>query len=61
MRLRRYEGRLRVNSRHRELRAEEGNTIQELLKNFSGVLVSDFYAAYDAIECSQPAPVSTAR
>ena len=31
----------------------EGNTIQELLKNFSGVLVSDFYAAYDAIECSQ--------
>jgi hypothetical protein len=24
-----------------------------LLKNFSGVLVSDFYAAYDAIECSQ--------
>lgn len=31
----------------------EGNTIQELLKNFSGVLVSDFYAAYDAIECPQ--------
>jgi predicted RecB family nuclease len=31
----------------------EGNTIQELLKNFSGVLISDFYAAYDAIECQQ--------
>jgi hypothetical protein len=31
----------------------EGNTIRELLKNFSGVLVSDFYAAYDAIECRQ--------
>lgn len=31
----------------------EGNTIQELLKNFSGVLVSDFYAAYDAVECPQ--------
>ncbi len=31
----------------------EGNTIQALLKNFSGVLVSDFYAAYDAINCPQ--------
>ena len=31
----------------------EGNTIRALLKNFSGVLVSDFYAAYDAIECHQ--------
>ena len=31
----------------------EGNTIQAMLKNFSGVLVSDFYAAYDAIECPQ--------
>jgi hypothetical protein len=31
----------------------EGNTIQELLKTFSGVLVSDFYAAYDAIDCPQ--------
>ena len=28
-----------------------GDTIQELLKNFSGALVSDFYAAYDGIEC----------
>jgi len=31
----------------------EGNTIQELLKTFSGVLVSYFYAAYDAIDCPQ--------
>ena len=33
--------------------SREGNTIQEMLKNFSGVLVSDFYAAYDAIDCPQ--------
>jgi predicted RecB family nuclease len=31
----------------------EGSTIQTMLKDFSGVLVSDFYAAYDAIECPQ--------
>jgi cell fate (sporulation/competence/biofilm development) regulator YmcA (YheA/YmcA/DUF963 family) len=31
----------------------EGSTIQSMLKNFSGVMVTDFYAAYDAIECSQ--------
>ena len=31
----------------------EGETIQTLLKDFKGVLVSDFYAAYDAIECPQ--------
>ena len=31
----------------------EGDTIQMLLKDFSGVLVSDFYAAYDAINCPQ--------
>jgi hypothetical protein len=31
----------------------EGDTIQALLKDFSGVLVSDFYAAYDAINCPQ--------
>jgi len=31
----------------------EGSTIQALLKNFSGVLVSDFYAAYEAIKCPQ--------
>jgi hypothetical protein len=31
----------------------EGGTIQAMLKNFSGVLVSDFYAAYDGIDCRQ--------
>src|SRR5437016_8753158 len=31
----------------------EGSTIQSILKSFSGVLVTDFYAAYDAIECPQ--------
>jgi predicted RecB family nuclease len=30
-----------------------GDTIQAMLKEFSGVLVSDFYAAYDVIECPQ--------
>jgi predicted RecB family nuclease len=33
--------------------SREGSTIQALLKDFSGVLVSDFYAVYDAIECPQ--------
>src|SRR5947199_3960002 len=31
----------------------EGDIIQGMLKNFHGVLVSDFYAAYDAIDCPQ--------
>jgi predicted RecB family nuclease len=31
----------------------EGDTIQALLKEFSGVLVSDFYTAYDSIQCPQ--------
>jgi predicted RecB family nuclease len=31
----------------------EGSTIQTMLKDFSGVLVSDFYTAYDAIDCAQ--------
>jgi hypothetical protein len=30
-----------------------GDTIHAMLKDFSGVMVSDFYAAYDAIECRQ--------
>ena len=30
-----------------------GSTPQSLLKDFTGVLVSDFYAAYDGIPCSQ--------
>ena len=31
----------------------EGDFLQDLLKDFHGVLVSDFYAAYDSIECPQ--------
>jgi len=31
----------------------EGDFLRELLKDFHGVLVSDFYATYDSIECSQ--------
>ena len=31
----------------------EGATIRAMLKNFVGVLVSDFYAAYNSIECPQ--------
>jgi Transposase IS66 family len=30
-----------------------GETIQSMLKEFSGVLVTDFYAAYDTISCLQ--------
>ncbi len=33
--------------------SREGEIIKELLKDFNGVLVSDFYAVYDAIECPQ--------
>lgn len=31
----------------------EADFLRELLKNFRGVLVSDFYAAYDSIDCPQ--------
>lgn len=31
----------------------EGEMIQSLLKDFKGVLVSDFYSAYDSIDCPQ--------
>src|ERR1019366_5788242 len=31
----------------------EGDFLKDLLKDFHGVLVSDFYAAYDSIECTQ--------
>jgi Transposase IS66 family len=31
----------------------EGDMIRVLLREFSGVLVSDFYSAYDAINCAQ--------
>ena len=30
-----------------------GDTMQEMLKDFSGVLVSDFYAAYNTVRCLQ--------
>ena len=33
--------------------SREGEIVQELLKDFKGVLVSDFYAAYDVIACPQ--------
>jgi len=31
----------------------EGDTVQAMLKEFKGVLVSDFYAVYDAFNCPQ--------
>lgn len=31
----------------------EGNLLQTMLQNFNGVLVSDFYAVYDSIQCPQ--------
>jgi Transposase IS66 family len=31
--------------------SREGEIIRALLKDFRGVLVSDFYAAYEAIDC----------
>lgn len=31
----------------------EGELIQKLLSDFKGVLISDFYAAYDSIDCPQ--------
>jgi len=31
----------------------EGAFLQQLLKNFQGVLISDFYSAYDSIDCPQ--------
>jgi predicted RecB family nuclease len=33
--------------------SREGELVQQLLKSFKGVLVSDFYAAYESIECPQ--------
>ena len=31
----------------------EGDTLQHLFKDFTGVLVSDFYAVYDGLKCPQ--------
>ena len=33
--------------------SREGGMVQELLLNFKGVLISDFYSAYDSIDCPQ--------
>jgi len=33
--------------------SREGSFLQELLGSFSGVLVSDFFTAYDALKCEQ--------
>ena len=33
--------------------SREGEIVQKLLKSFKGVLVSDFYSAYESIECPQ--------
>jgi len=33
--------------------SREGTFLQEMLKDFKGVLVSDFFAAYDAVSCEQ--------
>jgi hypothetical protein len=34
-------------------RSREGDFLHDLLKHFRGVLVSDFYAAYDSLDCPQ--------
>src|SRR2546430_9722785 len=34
-------------------KTREGDFLQELLRGFSGVLVSDFYSAYDSMDCAQ--------
>lgn len=33
--------------------SREGGFLQEMLKDFNGVLVSDFFAAYDSVNCQQ--------
>ena len=33
--------------------SREGELVQQVLKDFDGVLVSDFYAAYDSLNCAQ--------
>lgn len=33
--------------------SREGDLVQQVLKDFNGVLVSDFYAAYDSLNCAQ--------
>jgi Transposase IS66 family len=31
----------------------EADFVHELLRNYKGVLISDFYPGYDAVECRQ--------
>ena len=33
--------------------SREGSFLQEMLRSFSGVLISDFYTAYDSLDCEQ--------
>jgi hypothetical protein len=33
--------------------SREGETVRQLLKEFGGVLVSDFYTGYDSVNCAQ--------
>ncbi len=33
--------------------SREGGFLQEMLQSFSGVLISDFYSAYDSVNCEQ--------
>jgi len=33
--------------------SREGNFLFDLLRNFDGVIITDFYAAYDSLECPQ--------
>ena len=33
--------------------SRDGCLLQQVLRNFNGVLVSDFYAAYDSVDCRQ--------
>ena len=33
--------------------SREGSFLQEMLHSFSGVLISDFYTAYDSLNCEQ--------
>jgi len=34
-------------------KSREGNFLNDMLKDFRGVLISDFYAAYDSLACEQ--------
>ena len=40
--------------------SREGSFLKEMLVPFKGVLISDFYATYDALACTQQKPRSLA-